>query len=54
MKNMEEKKQDLRSVLPPEANRPPRDKQRLVISIIGWIIDLIIHAIRRRKKETAR
>ena len=30
----------------------PRDKQRLVISIIGWIIDLIIHAIRRRKKET--
>ncbi len=46
MKNMEEKKQDLRSA--------PRDKQRLVISIIGWIIDLIIHAIRRRKKETAR
>ena len=31
----------------------PRDKQRLVISIIGWIIDLIINAIRRRKSDTA-
>lgn len=35
------KKQDLRSA--------PRDKQRIVISIIGWIIDLIIHSVRKKK-----
>ena len=28
----------------------PRDKQRIVISIIGWLIDLIITAIRNKKQ----
>ena len=29
----------------------PRDKQRLVISIIGWIIELIVRSIRKRKEN---
>jgi hypothetical protein len=35
----------------PTSNSAPRDKQRIVISIIGWIIELIINAIRRRKAK---
>ena len=38
----------------PTSNSAPRDKQRLVISIIGWIIDLIINAIRKNKEKQNR
>ena len=33
-----------------ELNPTPQEK-RIVISIIGWVIDLIILAIRKRKKK---
>ena len=42
MNNMEKKKQDLRSACP---------EKRIVISIIGWIIDLIIDAVRKNKEK---
>ena len=42
MNNMEKKKQDLRSARP---------EKRIVISIIGWIIDLIIDAVRKNKEK---
>ena len=42
---------EVKNKLPMEA---PRDKQRLVISIIGWIIDLIINAIRKNKEKQNR
>ena len=42
MNNMEKKKQELNSARP---------EKRIVISIIGWIIDLIIDAIRKNKEK---
>lgn len=41
MNNMEKKKQDLRSAHP---------EKRIVLSIIGWIIELIIDSVRKRKE----
>jgi hypothetical protein len=38
------KKQDWKSA--------PRDKQRIVISLIGWIIDLIITAVRKKREKS--
>ena len=40
---MEKKKQDSKFA--------PRDKQRIVISIIGWIINLIIDSVRKHKEK---
>ena len=34
-----------------ELNPTTPQEKRIVISIIGWVIDLIILAIRRRKKK---
>jgi len=35
-------------------NKPSApEKQRIIISLIGWLLDLIITAIRSRKKDTA-
>ena len=44
MNNMEKKKQDLRSARP---------EKRIVLSIIGWIIELIIDSVRKRKEAKA-
>ena len=35
-------------------NKPQApDKQRIIISLIGWLIEIIIEAIKSRKKVTA-
>ena len=35
----------------PELNSANPEKQKIVISLIGWIIDLIIVAIRKNKEK---
>jgi hypothetical protein len=35
------------------ALRSAPNKQRIIISLIGWLIELIIEAIKSRKKDTA-
>ena len=34
-----------------ELNSATPEKQRIVISVIGWLLDLIIHTIRKRKEK---
>jgi len=44
----------LKSINPMKTSKSPsapHDKQRIVISLIGWVIEIIIDAIRKNKEK---